>query len=84
MEATMATITLKNIPDSIYKTLKQLAADHHRSVNSEIIHLLEKATQSTRIDPDQHLLLARTLRQKTNKYILDEATLGGIKNEGRP
>ena len=47
----MATITLKNIPDPTYKTLKQLAAEHHRSINSEVIYLIEKATKSTKIDP---------------------------------
>ncbi|MBU2621535.1 MAG: Arc family DNA-binding protein, partial [Proteobacteria bacterium] len=36
----MATITLKNIPDPIYNTLKQLATDNRRSINSEIINLI--------------------------------------------
>jgi len=80
----MATITLKNIPDPTYKTLKQLAAEHHRSVNSEIIHLIEKATKSTKIDPNQHLLAARVLRQKTQKYVVDDIILSELKNEGRP
>lgn len=80
----MATITLKNIPDPTYKILKQLAAEHHRSVNSEIIYLIEKATKSTKIDPDQHLAIARSLREKTKKYTLDDNTLFELKNEGRP
>ncbi len=80
----MATITLKNIPDPTYKTLKQLAAEHHRSVNSEIIHLIEKATRSTKIDPGQHLLTARALREKTKKYSINDITLSGLKDEGRP
>lgn len=80
----MATITIKNIPETAYKTLKQLAADRHRSVNSEILHLIEKATQSTKIDPDQHLFTARALRQKTKKYIIDDIALNDLKNEGRP
>lgn len=80
----MATITLKNIPDPTYKTLKQLAAEHHRSVNSEVIHLIEKATKSTKLDPNQHLLMARTLRQKTKGHTINNVTLSELKDEGRP
>ncbi len=80
----MTTITLKNIPDLTYKILKQLAVEHHRSINSEIIYLIEKATKSTRLDPNQHLLMARTLRQKTKEYIIDNVTLSELKDEGRP
>lgn len=80
----MATITLKNIPDPTYEILKKLAAEHHRSINSEIIYLIEKATKSTRIDPDQHLAAARNLRKKTKGYIVDDITLSDFKNVGRP
>lgn len=80
----MATITLKNIPDPTYKTLKQLAAEHHRSINSEVIYLIEKATKSTKIDPNNHLLAARKFREKTQKHILSNDMITEIKNEGRP
>lgn len=79
----MATITLKNIPDPTYNTLKQLAAENHRSVNSEIIILIEKATKSTRIDPNQHLALSKKLREKSKNYIISDAALTDMKNEGR-
>ena len=39
----MATITLKNIPNDLYKRLKQMAKANHRSVNSEIIYTLERS-----------------------------------------
>lgn len=79
----MATITLKNIPDPTYNTLKQLAAENHRSVNSEIIILIEKATKSTRIDPNQHLALSKKLREKSKGIIISDAALTDMKNEGR-
>jgi plasmid stability protein len=79
----MATIILKNIPDPTYKTLKQLAAEHHRSINSEVIYLIEKATKSTKIDPNQHLLIARKLREKTKHHIVNDVMLAEMKNEGR-
>jgi plasmid stability protein len=80
----MATITVKNIPDSVYNTLKELASAHHRSVNGEIVHLIEKATRSERVDPDALLVRAHALRKKTQKYQSSDAELSSAKNEGRP
>ena len=51
----MPTITLKNIPEKLYERLKESAADHRRSLNSEIIVRLEHALLSARIDPDAFL-----------------------------
>lgn len=79
----MATITLKNIPDPTYQTLKQLAAEHHRSLNSEVIHLIERATRS-RFEPDEHLLAARRLREKTAQHPASDAFVNEQKNVGRP
>ena len=84
LEVIMATITLKNIPDPTYAILKQLAVEHHRSINSEIIYLIEKATKCTRIDPNQHVAAARALREKTKGYVVDDITLSDFKNTGRP
>ena len=38
----MATMTLRDIPDELHGWLKQQAEAHHRSVNKEVIVLLEK------------------------------------------
>jgi len=78
VEEIMATIILKNIPDPTYAILKQIAAENHRSINSEIIHLIEKATKSTRIDPDQHVAAARALREKTKGYVVDDIALSDL------
>ena len=80
----MATITVKNIPDHTYNRLKQLAAENHRSINSEIINLIEKATKSSKIDPNQHLVLSRKLREKSKSIIINDTMLTDMKNEGRP
>lgn len=80
----MATITVKNIPDTLYKTLKYQAAEHYRSINSEIIFLIEQATTCNKVDPSEHLLAARTLREKTAEYTVSHDELTKVKNEGRP
>ncbi|MCP4755510.1 MAG: hypothetical protein GY866_31995 [Proteobacteria bacterium] len=34
----MPNITIRNIPDVLYQDIKRLAAQDHRSINSQIIH----------------------------------------------
>ena len=80
----MTSITVKNIPDSIYEALKEIAVSHHRSVNSEIINIIEKATMSQPFNPEQHLALARQTRNKTKKFLLTENFVNRAKDEGRP
>jgi antitoxin FitA len=53
----MANVTIKNIPDELYEQLKQRAALHRRSINSEVIVCLEHALHGTKID-SQALLSA--------------------------
>jgi plasmid stability protein len=79
----MPSITVKNIPDHTFATLKDVAANHHRSVNSEIIYLIEKATTSKAFQPDRHLVLAKRSREKTKKFLLTEELLELAKEEGR-
>lgn len=79
----MATITVKNIPDPVYEILKQHAAENHRSINSEIIYLIEQSTKCSKIAPHQHLTIARTLREKTKGFNVNDATLSDMKNDGR-
>ena len=79
----MATITIKNIPEQTYSALKQLATSHRRSINSEIIYLIEKFTGSTKVSPGDHLVMARNLRKKTKNIISAQEITEAI-NEGRP
>ena len=38
----MATMTVREVPDELHSWLKQQAEIHHRSMNKEVIALLEK------------------------------------------
>ena len=80
----MPNITIKNIPDHTYEVLKKVASSHHRSINSEIIHLIEKATQSKPFSSEHHLALAKRSREKTKKFLLTDEVLSEAKSEGRP
>jgi plasmid stability protein len=50
----VATLTLRNVPDDLYEDLKQRAAKHRRSLNQEVISILE-----TRADHDVDLAAMR-------------------------
>ena len=80
----MANISVKNIPDHTYENLKQSANAHHRSINGEIIFLIEKATISKPFNPEYHLSMAKLSREKTNGFLLTEDILRKAKEEGRP
>jgi plasmid stability protein len=42
-KTTMSTLTLRDVPDELHVWLKQQAEIHHRSINKEIIVVLENA-----------------------------------------
>ena len=60
----MANITIKNIPEEVYRELKQRAEVQRRSLNSEIIHILEHAVTNKKMQPEATLSRARELRNK--------------------
>lgn len=41
----MATLNIKNVPDSLYKRLQARAKKQRRSVAQEVIHILSEATE---------------------------------------
>ena len=60
----MPTLTVKNIPDELYERLKRSAAEHRRSINSEILVCIERALYSERVDPEAVLARADALRRR--------------------
>ncbi len=80
----MANITIKNVPEKLYRQVKASAAAHHRSVNSEVIVCLEKALTSRPVDPDSFLAEVRALRASLGKLRVTGRELGLAKRSGRP
>ena len=80
----MATMTIKNIPDDLYEELKQRAAANRRSINNEVIMLIERAFSSYRPSPEEFQEQARTLREMTAHYQLNDDELNTWKDKGRP
>ena len=79
----MPTITIKNIPNTLYEDLKQVAVGNHRSINSEVIVCLERALGARKIDEEEVLHRARRLRELTCGWPISNAELTKAKRAGR-
>lgn len=75
----MPSLTIKSVPDALLEQLKRSAAEHRRSLNSEVLVRLEHSVGGTRVDPDAFLVRVRALQQRTalpplTDEILEKAT----------
>jgi plasmid stability protein len=79
------TLTLKNIPDNVYESLKAAAEVHRRSLNSEALVCLETVLMSASVKPSERIARARELRAgfaKGKRFKAQE--IGTLKRMGRP
>jgi plasmid stability protein len=83
LEASMATLTIKNLPDELYESLKARAALARRSINSEAIVCLENVLLGKMLDEEQLAGELRTLRERSPLYLTESEVRRAI-DEGRP
>ena len=79
----MPSITLKNIPDSLYEKIKEAAQLHHRSLNSEVLYCIERTLETHKIEVGEYLELAKQARKITADHPLTDEMLEEAKNWGR-
>ena len=79
----MPALTLKNLPAELHERLKERAALHQRSLNSEVIACLRGVVMAERVNPAMLLATARRIRAGI-KGSLTETVLRGAKSAGRP
>ncbi|MGH7676022.1 MAG: FitA-like ribbon-helix-helix domain-containing protein [Gemmatimonadales bacterium] len=80
----MRTLTIKGIPDDLYARLKRRAAEHRRSINSELLVCLERMLRSRRIDPSAMLSRADAVRERLTMPPWTPEALKEAKSAGRP
>ncbi len=78
----MPALTIKNIPDKVYKRLKQRAERHKRSLNSEILHCLASSVESGKVNTQELIKKARTIRESIH-YIISDKKITRLKQNGR-
>ena len=83
---TMATLTIKNLPDELYAELTRMAKKNRRSINNEAIVSLEKALETPVRETEAVLdRIRKDRKEMTKKGIwLTDQILEKAKNEGRP
>lgn len=79
----MPTLTIKGLPDPLYRRLKQQAEAHRRSLNGEIIVCLERAVGAARPEPRTWLAQARALRERLRVRPLTDRQLRAARQAGR-
>jgi antitoxin FitA len=80
----MAALNIKSIPDDLYRELKKSAKVHHRSINSEVIAILEPVLMHTRITREQQLANVVSLRSRIIPGIISAEDIELAIREGRP
>ena len=78
----MSTVTVKDLPERLHRQLKARALRNRRSLNREIIVLLEAAAAPQRVDPDALLSRASSLRRRVAGRLTD-SDLETFRNVGR-
>ena len=79
----MPAITLKSLPTSLHRSLKSRAARHKRSLNQEVIAVLEAAVApSRRVDVEAMIERTRRLRESIKLQLTPEQ-IDAFKREGR-
>jgi plasmid stability protein len=76
-------ITLKKIPADLHEDIKASAVRHRRSINSEILALLEEGLHPRSRTANEILASARVVREKMKNIWLDDRKIDQAKREGR-
>jgi plasmid stability protein len=78
----MADVTIKDLPSELHERLKENAKRHRRSLNAEVITLLEGAVEPRRINVDEILTAARAVRSEVKRELSDH-DIARMKRQGR-
>jgi len=78
------TITVKGIPEDLYRRLKAAAEANHRSINSEIISRIEQTLKARRVPTGELLQRLRRLHGSFGSKTVKLKQLDAARREGRP
>ena len=80
----MPSMTIKSIPNPIYRSLKRSASAHHRSLNGEAIACLEQSLGLIKIAPETVLGKIDAIRNSLTAVKLNDSILRTARSDGRP
>ena len=77
----MTSLTIKGLPEELHERLKKQAARHRRSVNDEVIAILEQALMPSRRSAEEAIARAEALNREIGRTFPD--IVNEAKREGR-
>jgi plasmid stability protein len=75
-------VTIKDLPTRLHQRLKANAKLNRRSLNSEVITLLEGAVEPRKMSVDEILAAARSVRAQVKRELSDQE-INRAKRQGR-
>jgi plasmid stability protein len=78
----MANVTIKDLPADLHERLKENARMNRRSLNAEVITLLEAAVEPRKLNADEILAAARSVRSQVKRELTDH-DINRMKRQGR-
>lgn len=79
----MASITIRDIPDELLSRVKQMAMEDRRSINAEVIEVLDKAVQQHHLKAQRLGALEEIARIRKSQPLSHEGDTLAILREGR-
>src|SRR5690242_14279430 len=79
----MASLTLSNVPESLYSWLAQRASQHGTSVGDEALTCIQSALENEGADAEEVLADIRAHRESITGVFLTDPNLQAAKEEGR-
>ena len=84
LEAAMPSLTIKNVPEDVHRSLKRQAEVHRRSLNQEILDVLSREARRVPLDVEMFLEDLQRLHGRMKGRCLPAADIDAAKREGRP
>jgi antitoxin FitA len=78
----VADVLIRNVPDGVLAALKRRAEVNHRSLQGELLTILEDAS-ARRLSPEQHARLADEIRERLARTGRDFGDSAVDQREGR-
>ncbi|HOS42297.1 MAG TPA: Arc family DNA-binding protein [Armatimonadota bacterium] len=79
----MASITIRDIPDELFERFKELAREQRRSINAEVIAVMEQAVRHLDLREQRLRALEEIARIRESQQPTKEADTLKILREGR-
>jgi plasmid stability protein len=76
-------LTIRDIPEGVYRELKRRAAAARRSLNAEVLVSLEHAVQERRLPADAALARADAIRERVTVPYLTDRDIRAARDAGR-